>query len=138
MLSVTHPEIRGKSLFPLASNFQSFRIQVWGFENPKSGFQGPGPEKSMMNNTASDTLLAAAADQINTELTIQLGVLDSLVGDSPSCNAGLAEAKASMQRLTFLASGMLNWAARRGVVRIHCTAERLITMDAGSPLAKAA
>ena len=92
----------------------------------------------MMNNKGSDTLLAAAADQINTELTIQLGILDSLVGDSPSCNASLAEAKVSIQRLTFLASGMLNWAARRGVVRIHCTAERMMAMDADSPLAKAA
>ena len=82
--------------------------------------------------TNTNALVVAAARQLNAELTVQLNAvqlaLDSLTDDSPLW-ANLLEARASMQRVAFLASGMLNWGARRGVVRINATAHRLMDAD---------
>ena len=74
-------------------------------------------------------LTAAAAHDLNNELTVILsgvcGTLADLGPDHPSRQL-LLQARAAAQRCAWKASGLLNFSARRGIMPVRDSLERLM------------
>ena len=75
---------------------------------------------------------AAAARDFNDELTVMLsgldGVLDYLDDEHPALPL-LAEMQGAMQRCAWKTSGVLQFAARRGVPPISASLDKLLTLE---------